>query len=319
MKTGKLLGTGAISLISLMMLVFSCNDITGEKKLANTGTTGEDVVAVDETFQPIIEAVLPVYHAIYKYADIKVKYIPEVDALNLLLKDSVKMIIVTRPLSKNEVAFFNQKKLFPKETRIALDGIAVLVSPLNEDTLFTVSQIKDILLGKITNWKQINPDSELGEIKVIFDNPNSSTVRYVVDSITRSANLGSALSAMKYNSDVVDFIAKTPNAIGLIGVSWVSDRDDPSCLTFLNKVNVAAISVEEKAVNSNSYQPYQAYIATGKYPFTRYIYIINAEPRMGLVTGFSAFVAGDKGQRIILKTGILPYTQPVRLIQINDN
>jgi phosphate transport system substrate-binding protein len=141
----------------------------------------------------------------------------------------------------------------------------------------------------------------------------------VVDSITRTADLGSALSAMKYNRDVVDFIAKTPNAIGLIGVSWVSDRDDPSCLSFLDKVNVAAISIAEKAVPENSYQPYQAYIATGKYPFTRYIYIINAEPRMGLVTGFSAFAAGDKGQRIILKTGILPYTQPVRLIHVNDN
>ncbi len=300
-------------------VLISCNNQGNDGKVLDTPTSGEIVIAVDETFQPILEAVSPVFHAIYKKAKVNITYMPEVDAFKQMLTDSVRMIVVPRPLSEKELSYFKGKTLNPKQVKLALDGIAILVHPSNRDTLLTVQQMKDIFLGNITDWNQINPASKLGNMKVIFDNPNSSIVRYVVDSITHTGDLGSQLSSMKYNKDVVDFVAETPNALGLIGVSWVSDRNDPSCLSFLNKVNVVAISKEEIAIPENSYQPYQAYIATGKYPFTRYIYMINTEPRVGLETGFSAFAAGDKGQRIILKTGILPYTQPVRIIQVNKN
>jgi phosphate transport system substrate-binding protein len=308
----------SIIIVAFVMALYSCNNL-GVEKHTDTATTGNAAIATDETFQPIVEAILPVYHAIYKYAKIKVNYLPEVDAINLLLKDSVKLAIVPRPLTANEVSYFNEKQIFPKEVKIALDGIAVLVNKKNTDTLLTVEQLRDIFLGKITRWEQINPSSTLGELKVIFDNPNSSIVRYVVDSITKSNILSDKLSAMKYNRDVVELVSNTPNAIGLIGVSWVSDKDDPACLSFLKNISVVAISKNNKATPENSFQPFQAYIATGKYALTRYIYMINTEPRAGLATGFSAFAAGDKGQRIILKTGILPYTQPVRIIQIKDN
>ena len=172
------------------------------------------------------------------------------------------------------------------------------------------------MLGEITNWKQLNAKSSLGNIKVIFDNPKSSIVRFIVDSITKSGNLSSQLSSMQSNLDVVDFISKNPEAIGLIGVSWVSNRNDPKSLSFLNKIKVAGISVTEPAISENSYQPFQAYIATGKYPFTRFLYAVLSEPRPGLGTGFATFLASDKGQRIIQKTGILPYTLPVRLVHI---
>jgi phosphate transport system substrate-binding protein len=122
---------------------------------------------------------------------------------------------------------------------------------------------------------------------------------------------------MLYTLDVVDFIAENPDAIGLIGVSWISDSRDAKSLSFYKKIKVAAISAEDIATKDNSYQPFQAYIATGKYPLTRFIYMILSEPRAGLGTGFTSFVASDKGQRIILKTGVLPYTQTVRIVNVN--
>lgn len=316
-QSNRLAFIGLLTISVVIVFSVACN--RKGQKIENTATTGNTRIAVDETFKPIVEALLPVFHAVYSYANVEVDYIPEVDALNALFRDSVYLAIVPRSLTKDEISYFNSKKLFPKETKVALDGIAVLVHPSNTDTLFTMNQLKKIFLGEINNWNQINPDSKRGTLKVVVDNPKSSIVRFVVDSITGSANLGTNVSAFEYNRDVVEFVSQTPNAIGLIGVSWISDRNDPSCLTFLKKVHIAAISKAEKAIPENSYQPYQAYFATGKYPLTRYMYIINTEPRAGLSTGFSAFAAGDKGQRIILKTGILPYMQPVRLIQVKEN
>jgi phosphate transport system substrate-binding protein len=50
----------------------------------------------------------------------------------------------------------------------------------------------------------------------------------------------------------------------------------------------------------------------------RTVYIISREARAGLGSGFTAFVAGDKGQRIILKSGLVPATAPIRIVEINN-
>ena len=252
----------------------------------------------------------------YKFAQIQPRYLPEVDAINLLLKDSVRLAITSRPLSAKEIAYFSSRKFFPKVVPVAIDGIAVVVKPSNPDTLFSVETIRKIMTGEITSWQQVNSRSKLGKIKVLFDDPNSSIVRFIVDSITKSGNLGSQLSSLKSNLDVVDFVSKNPEALGLIGVSWVSNRLDPGSRSFLEKIKVAGISVSQPATAKNSSQPFQAYIATGKYPFTRFVYVILTEPRPGLGTGLTSFLASDKGQRIILKTGILPYTMPERKVHI---
>jgi phosphate transport system substrate-binding protein len=57
-------------------------------------------------------------------------------------------------------------------------------------------------------------------------------------------------------------------------------------------------------------------IAEGTYPLARDLYIINCQGYSGLgMVGFS-FVAGDIGQRIILKSGLLPVRMPGRNIII---
>jgi phosphate transport system substrate-binding protein len=112
----------------------------------------------------------------------------------------------------------------------------------------------------------------------------------------------------------VEYVSKSPHALGLIGVSWISDRDDATASKFLNSIHVARISINGEAV-----QPYQAYIADGKYALRRSVYIISREFRTGLGTGLLAFVAGDKGQRIVLKSGMVPATMPIRLVKIHRN
>lgn len=313
-KTAFLRSFAGLALVSLVLI--SCNRRGVTDKFTDTPTTGKVSIAVDATFQPIIAAELPVFHAVYKYATVTPRYINENEAINLLLRDSVRLAIVSRQLNDKEKQFFKSKKFFPKEFPVAVDGIAILVHPSNTDTLFTIEQLRKIMLGEITDWKQINNTSRKGSIKVVFDDPNSSTVRFVVDSLTRTGNLSSQLSAMTYSLDVVQYVAENPNAIGVIGVSWISDSRDPKSLSFLSKIKVAGISAAGQATPENSYQPFQAYIATGKYPLTRFIYMILTEPRAGLGTGFASFVSSDKGQRIILKTGVLPYTQPVRIVNV---
>ena len=81
-----------------------------------------------------------------------------------------------------------------------------------------------------------------------------------------------------------------------------------------------AISLEKRPrnfLNIAFYQPYQAYMAQGKYPLLRDVVMISREARSGLASGFMAFVASDKGQRIVLKSGLVPATMPIRIIEVN--
>lgn len=65
----------------------------------------------------------------------------------------------------------------------------------------------------------------------------------------------------------------------------------------------------------NSFKPWQAYLALKEYPLIRDVYVILTDPRQGLASGFTGFLTSDRGQRIILKAGIVPATQPVRICQ----
>ncbi len=301
-----------------VVLSVSCSS-KGSGGPTDTPTSGTTTISVDESFRPVIDAEIDVFESIYRQAGILVTYSGEVDALNLLLRDSVRAAIVTRPLTSEERESFESRKLFPKEIKIATDGVAIIVNRVNKDTLFSMQTLREILTGKVARWKELNPASTLGDIQVMFDNPQSSTVRFLVDSVCKGETLSTQVRSQLNNTDVVGYVAENPNALGIIGVSWVSNRRDTTCMGFLDKVCVAGISREAVATRSNSYQPYQAYIATGQYPLRRDVYILLTEPRTGLASGFTSFLASDRGQRIILKSGIMPATQTVRLVQLREN
>jgi phosphate transport system substrate-binding protein len=301
----------------LFLLVMSCQNKTDGPQ--DTPTSGTVKIAVDETLAPIISSEIDVFESIYKASGIISMACPEVEAFNLLLKDSVRMIIASRKLTSEERAWFENNKIFPKEVRIAVDAIAFVVNKENPDTLMSVDLIRKILTGEIKSWNEANSGSKLGTIKVIFDHTQSSTAQFAVTEICKGQALSTDLSAVSNNLAVIDLVSKTSNALGIIGVNWISDHNDSTSLGFLDQIRVVAVSKEEIATEDNSFQPYQAYLATGQYPFRRDIYAVIADPRVGLTSGFTSFLTSDRGQRIILKSGILPVNQPLRLIHVNDN
>ena len=259
-------------------------------------------------------------------------YASEVDAINLLLKDSVRLTVSTRRLTDAEKAGLEEKKFFPKEFKVASDAIALIVNRQNPDSIISLKDLSRILTGEVTEWSELYPGSKLGKLQLVFDNPNSSTVRYAIDSICRGRPLAGSLHAQKSNAEVIDFVSQSPSAIGVIGVSWVGSESDSTNLSFSDRVTVMAVSREEKATEQNSYKPFQAYMALGDYPLMRdYCALLLSrdraegdlglitDPRSGLASGFSTFLASDRGQRIILRAGLMPATQNVRIVNVRDN
>ena len=245
--------------IFCFLLLFSCQN-KSKYKFTDTYSSGVIPIAVDENFQPIIQEEIDVFEALFPKTGIVPNYTNEVNAINLLLKDSVRLAIATRPLSSNEENYLKSKKFSPHSYKLATDGIALIINNHNPDSLITLNDIRKILTGEALNWKEIYPKSKLGKFQVVFDNKNSSTVRYAIDSICNGIPLSNKLFAQITNPEVIDYVSKTPNAIGIIGVNWLGNHKDTTNLSFKNEIRVMAVSAESEATVANSYRPFQAYL-----------------------------------------------------------
>ena len=244
MKTVKQLQL--LGLAVILVLVSACQS-KPKDGLTDTYTSGVIAIAADESFQPIVQEEVDVFEGVFPLAGIVPRYVTEVEAVNLLLKDSLRLAITSRRLTPEEMNSFNSRKFFPQEIKIATDGLALITNRENPDTLITVNEIRSILTGKVTQWKEIYPASRLKDIRLVFDNKNSSTVRFAVDSICKGAPLSDQVKALKTNREVIDFVSKTPDAIGIIGVNWLSDRNDSTGLSFSKEVRVMSVSAADKA------------------------------------------------------------------------
>ena len=304
--------------VALAAVLFSCGGNDPKKEL-DTPTTGSINISIDESFQPIMETQVSTFEGIYKYADITAAYKPEGQVVQDLINDSVRVAVLSRILNAEEKAIFEKRKLVPRETKIAIDAVALIVNRNNKDTLLTVDEIKNIFSGKVKTWKELDEESKLGDITIVFDNNNSSTARYVRDSLIAGKPLPPNTFASNSHKALIDYVNQNENAIGVIGVNWISDFDDSTVIGFMNQIKVVGVSRDPAPFTTASYyQPYQAYIAQGEYPLRRYLYIISTEGRTGLGTGFASYVAGDKGQRIMLKSGLVPATMPVRVVGLRN-
>ncbi len=307
-------------LLGILPFFSACTSGPVKPTFTDTTISGEITIVCDESYQPLISVESDTFHSIYQSAKVHVKYLPEGEAFKQLVNnDSIRLIVSSRELNQSEKDYFKSRKLIPRVTKVAIDAVALVVNNDNSDTLIRFEQLKNIVNGNYAAWKQINPNSNLDSIVLVFDKSGSANARYLQQMFQLDkTSLPSNWFATNSNADVADYVSKNKNAIGVISVNWISDRDDPMTDQFLSKIRVVGLSPPDTSQFASEYfKPYQAYIALKQYPLIRDVYMISREGRNGLGTGFAAFVAGDQGQRIIRLMGMLPATMPVRLIQVN--
>ena len=272
-----------------------------DKKPTSTSTSGMALVACDQTFENILQQEIEVFEYIYPEASVMPYYVDEQAAVDSLLNlGQVKTIVITRTLTDKEKKYLEDRDKHVKQQKIAVDAIALIVNPKNDiDEPITRSELGKILSGQITRWDQIGP-SKMGKIDVIFEHQGSSTVKYMRDSLMNGAQFGPNVFAQKSNQDVFRVVSENPNALGVIGVSWISSdlssrtmsteelaeslqRNDTTTTAFNEAVKVLKVRGDSALT---AYKPYQAYIFDGSYPLYRSIYMITVAPGASLGHGF---------------------------------
>ncbi|TDO84316.1 phosphate transport system substrate-binding protein [Flavobacterium chryseum] len=299
LKYGKVFG-----LVVFVFLFAMCNQKSKNESDKETILKGSIDIAVDETVKPIVDDQVAVFEGTYYGAKISVKPKSEAELINDLLNQKTKVVVTTRDLTKEEKSRFEKSKINPRVTPFATDAIAFISNKSNNDTLIALKTVIDFMQGK----------SDPRIKGLVFDNPNSSTVRYMKEIAKVKDIPAKGVFSFKNNDEVIKFVSENDGMIGVVGVNWLS-QPSPNMADVIKKINVLGV----KGLQGDKYySPTQNDLAEAKYPLARDLFIINCQGYSGLGMGFASFIAGDIGQRIVLKSGLLPVRVPGRKLKIRS-
>ncbi len=301
---------------------------------------GSATIFCDDGFRNILNEEIEVFEFSYPESSIIPFFVSEQDAIDTMMSDGTQAIIVTQELTKEQKDYIKSKfKRVVKTHCIAVDAVALITNKGNRVTSLSMKEIGDILNGRITRWSQL-AGNDTTFIKLVFDNAGSSTVSYMREKFLPE---GSKISdnphayAQKDNAQVFDVVQKDPDALGIISVSWLGDdlslakkvpveqrnkdyanQNDTIATNLTTEVNVVRVSNPTKANDFDpiGYKPYQVYINSGEYPLFRKVYMISTASNSTVLHSFYTFVTGFVGQKIISKTGILPYHMNPRVVEL---
>lgn len=295
-----------IALCLGFIFFIACNKSTKDEE---TIIKGKATLLVDESIFPIVEDQQAVFETQY---DAKLTLVKksEAEIINSLLNDSIKIAVLPRKLSVAEVDAFKNKKITAKQTVFAKDAVVFITNKISNDTLISLVDVVNFMKG-----------NEVKGIKgLVFDNPNSSTVRLLSEKAGVKVTPQKNVFSFATNMEVINYVAENEGMIGVVGIDWLL-QPPLQMQSTVDKVRVMSVKDDEKL---GYVYPSQFNIGKGFYPLARHLHIINCQGYSGLGMGFASFLGGERGQRIILKSGLVPVRYPSRNIitrkkVLNDN
>jgi phosphate transport system substrate-binding protein len=291
------------------MLMAGCTREPGSTQL----TKGALRVDCDEAVSPVVRLLVEEFHRQYPDANITLNPVEAREATANFVNDSVRVIVVARPLNTEERSVLTATKTWFEEYHVAQGAVAVIANKTNPVKTLRVGQADSIFAGLVTVWPGWRSG---GPIDVVVGGINSST-----NEVFREAILGSrkyALSATPFSSsnELLDHVRGTRNAIGLLSVGWLKGVEDNVLVLGLARPGVSPDSTQSPG---KPYTPVQGYVYKGYYPVCTPVYICTRSVDRDVALGFISFASSGQGQKVFLNNGLVPVKSPVRLIQLTSD
>lgn len=205
-----------------------------------------------------------------------------------LLNGTTDIADHSRPLRASEYETAVEKGVYPFTFHIANDAVAVVVHPSNPIRNLTLGQLREIYTGKITNWKQLGGKD--APITAVSRDSSSGTFETWEHIVMHNEPVISSVIFTTSNADAANEVSRNPNAIGYVGLAYVTSQ--------LKKVTVNGIEATmESAINYT-------------YPIARPLFMsTNGFPAPGPVLDVILFILSDEGQRLVQELGYAPIRQ----------
>lgn len=175
------------------------------------------------------------------------------------------------------------------EIPVARDGVAIYVHESNPVAKLTIAQLRDIYLGKITNWKQVGgKDATI----LLYGRENSSgTYGFFKEHVLENRDFADRLQALPGTSAVVNAVSRDPNGIGYGGAAYAKG------------VREVPLARDEK---SPAVTPALKNVIDGSYALSRHLFFYTRQKPAGDVKKFVDWVLTPAGQKIASDVGYYP-------------
>jgi phosphate transport system substrate-binding protein len=304
-----------LSGVILVPLLGACSNKGPDPYTDDVPTKGHVVLLADEGIRPLMERQEEVFESIYAKADVDIRYLPAAELLKAMMDDTVRCTFASLLPGGEQEAWLRSRQRVARPVPICTDAIALVAHKDRHLKAVSVPQLRAMLRAGNAwpTWAVID-GSSTERVALVFDGVGSGVMRSLADSLFPGEAVSlNGLTAPGAEA-VVARVAGDPNSIGLLPFSAFSDLDTPAMRRMRDQVDL--IPVSAGADLATALLPTQGSLADGRYPLRRTLYAILTEPKTGLGTGFVSFVAGHKGQRIILKQGLAPEHVPARDVEI---
>jgi len=304
-KTIFILGVFSLLLFAVNGCKKKPSDLSEVKE---TAVAGKTTILVDETIFPLVEDVVILFENEYKRAKINLVSKSENEIIKMIEEDKSRIAILAKTLDSTEIKYYNNtKKVYPRITEFGSDAIAFIGNGTLNDSTIVLNDVLNVLKGNANN-----------KIKsLVFDNPNSSTVRELKALAGIKELPKQKVFSVNSNKEVMKYVTENEGAIGIVGINWILQPTN-DVMAYTKKIKVLAVENVKVNAKNKFIKPNQSNIADGSYPVTRKLYMLNFQGSTGLGMGFASYIAGQKGQRIILKSGLVPKQFPTRQIAVRN-
>lgn len=258
-----------------LVLVLSTLQLLAQEALVLQGST---------TVLPIAQRAAEAFKKLHPEASVTVRGGGSGVGIAGLLDGTCDIAMSSRKIKESELKIAQGKGITVKEFPIAIDALAVIVHPSNPVKNLTLSDLKRIYTGEVTNWKVLQGfDSK---VVVVSRDSASGTFECFNHLVLGEAPLTPRALYQASNKGVVTVVATTKGAIGYVGLAYVEPR-------------VKAISVEGVAPSIET-------VRSGRYPLKRELFFYTRGEPQGLAKSFIDFVLSKDGQRLIQQVGYVP-------------
>jgi phosphate transport system substrate-binding protein len=279
-------------IFSIFLFACSTSNMNTPQDTVNSGTIR---IAADESFKPFLDEQIKVFKSSNPKANFIVSYKSEIECLKDFTSDSTRMIFITRGLDKREEASLkNHLGFTPTFGILAYNAIAILVHKDAKDSLFTMKDLSERLVGN-------NPQT------VVMDGNNlTGVVRFLKDSLVKQQAFGKNVVSTNGSAEVIEYIKTHPEAIGFVAMNWIGDSYDPKQVQDRKIVKTALLECTLCTEKGLYAKPSQATISRGEYSLSLPIYFHLKENAPGLGSGLLNFMSLERGQLLFKRSFLVP-------------
>jgi phosphate transport system substrate-binding protein len=301
-------GLLSLAFVCGVCIVAGCGKEPGSKTL----TKGALRIECDESVYPVVRTLAEEFIREYPESRIDLRAVQAREATTDFVNDSVRVIVVARPLNAEERGVLVSTKTWFEEYHVAQSAVAVVAHAGNPVKQLRIGQLDSIFSGWVTMWPGWSARTP---IDLLVGGINSSTNEIFRSRVMENRGFGLSAAASDSSAGVIAQVARTKSALGIVGINWLRGRE-----TFVSVLSISRPGVQPDSTEpvGAAYSPAQAYVFKGYYPITSPVYIFTREVERDVSLGFISFAASAQGQKVFLMNGLVPVTMPVRLVQLTS-